>query len=145
MPEIKSVIFSMGALKSRGHDGLNAEFFQACWTTISEDFFKLIQDFFISHQMPSDINHTLLVLIAKKDLPQTVTDYRPISLCTIAYKTIAKIIANRLNVFFLIDSSLHTKVPSSKAGVFLIIQLSLKKQFILLLIPNEKTGLLPPR
>lgn len=42
------------------------------------------------------INRTFLVLIPKKENPQSFSNVRPISLCTILYKLIIKVIANRL-------------------------------------------------
>lgn len=92
--EIKQVIFAMGANRSPDHDGLNATFFKVCWDIISAEFYALIKEFFINNCLPSGANHTLLVLIAKKHDVLCAADNRLISLSTITYKTIAKIIAN---------------------------------------------------
>lgn len=42
------------------------------------------------------MNFTLLVLIPKIKNPTSLKMYRPISLCNMAYKTITKVIVNRL-------------------------------------------------
>lgn len=42
------------------------------------------------------INETLICLIPKGSAPKTASEYRPIALCTIRYKIIAKILTRRL-------------------------------------------------
>ncbi|RDX76194.1 hypothetical protein CR513_43845, partial [Mucuna pruriens] len=43
-----------------------------------------------------EINDTLIVLIPKIDRVQNMKNFRPISLCNVTYKTMAKILAQRL-------------------------------------------------
>jgi hypothetical protein len=44
------------------------------------------------------VNHSHIVLILKNKNPTRVTDYRPISLCNVLYKSVAKVLANRLKL-----------------------------------------------
>lgn len=53
-------------------------------------------DLFQSGHIPQEVNKTVVVLIPKTDHPDSFNMYRPISLCTVMYKTITKIVANRL-------------------------------------------------
>ncbi|TYI18065.1 hypothetical protein ES332_A07G065000v1 [Gossypium tomentosum] len=47
------------------------------------------------------VNRTLLLLIPKVDRHETVQQFRPISLCMVLYKIVAKVIINHLNPFLL--------------------------------------------
>ena len=60
---------------------------------------SFITNIFNSNHIPVEINRTLLVLIPKVDYPTSLKMFRPISLCTVPYKTVTKIIANRLHDF----------------------------------------------
>ncbi|KAA3478899.1 reverse transcriptase [Gossypium australe] len=44
-----------------------------------------------------DINKTCIVLIPKTDKPKTMSQFQPISLCTVIYKIIAKMMVNRMS------------------------------------------------
>jgi hypothetical protein len=55
-----------------------------------------VRCFFIDGLMPEDINETIIVLIQKNNDPSSLKDYRPIALCNVLYKIVAKCIANRL-------------------------------------------------
>lgn len=60
------------------------------------------------------LNHTFLVLIPKVDIPQTISQFRPISLCNVYYKIIAKLLASRLKNFIshMISEHQSAFVPS---------------------------------
>ena len=97
--EIKEAIFSMGALKSPGPDGLNALFYQSQRSIVGSSVVKTIKNFFDDPEKIRNINETFIVLIPKKDHPETFRDLRPISLCNVIYKVITKIVANRMKGF----------------------------------------------
>ena len=42
------------------------------------------------------LNHTFISLIPKVKNPEFITEFRPIALCNILYKLVAKVLANRL-------------------------------------------------
>jgi hypothetical protein len=47
--------------------------------------------------MQQGINDTVIVLLPKKDEPNQLKDFRPISLCNVIYKVISKCLVNRLH------------------------------------------------
>ncbi|KAH9666802.1 putative ribonuclease H protein [Citrus sinensis] len=94
--EIKSAVFSMKPLKALDTDGLHAIFYQSQWYVVGPSFCRFIDDIFTTGKVPQEINTTLLVLIPKEEHPTSLKMFRPISLCTMAYKTVTKIIATRL-------------------------------------------------
>ncbi|KAH9670348.1 reverse transcriptase domain-containing protein [Citrus sinensis] len=94
--EIKNVVFCMKALKAKGIDSLHALFYQTQWNVVGNSVCKLIKDIFSGTEVPKELNRTLLVLIPKSDNPTSLKLFRPISLCPVIYKTIIKLLANRL-------------------------------------------------
>jgi hypothetical protein len=46
--------------------------------------------------MPLSLKSTFIALIPKKDNPNSLDDFRPISLCNCIYKIVSKVIARRL-------------------------------------------------
>jgi hypothetical protein len=79
-----------------GPDGLNAAFYKASWDWIANDVYDLVASFYRSGYLPAEINYTHITLIPKINAPLTPKDYRPISLCNVAYKIIAKSLADRI-------------------------------------------------
>ena len=97
--EISDALFQIGPLKAPGTDGFLARFYQRNWGTIKEEVIAGVKLFFATGNMPANINHTAIVLIPKVDQPSNLREFRPISLCTVLYKVIAKCLANRLRPF----------------------------------------------
>ena len=109
--EIKEVVFSMAAENAPGPDGFSAGFFVECWDTVNMDVINAVQVFFKGDELPRGWKATFLALIPKKDDPESFSEFRPISLCNVCYKFIAKIMANRLGTIL-------PKLVSPEQGAF---------------------------
>ena len=94
--EIHKAIFSLKPFKALGMDGLHASYFHHFQHTMGPFVIKEIQSIFSSKKAPSYLNQTLVVLIPKRDGPETLVHFRPISLCSTVYKTVSKIIINKI-------------------------------------------------
>lgn len=94
--EVKNAVFDLGALKAPGPDGLNGDFYQKNWATISSDVIATIEEFFSSGSIGNCINDTLVALIPKVQHPESISQLRPISCCNFIYKIISKIIVKRI-------------------------------------------------
>lgn len=64
--------------------------------------------------LPSELNHTHIVLILKCKKLETLTQFRSINLCNVAYKIASKTIANRLKS--ILDAIIFPSQPASVLG-----------------------------
>ena len=94
--EIHKAFCDMGPTKAPGIDGLHAVFYQSQWPNVGRFVCSFIREIFAGKDVPHEINKTLLVLIPKKENPDSLKLFRPISLYTVIYKSITKIIVNRI-------------------------------------------------
>ncbi|KAG7541952.1 Endonuclease/exonuclease/phosphatase superfamily [Arabidopsis thaliana x Arabidopsis arenosa] len=94
--DIRLACFSIHADKAPGPDGFSASFFQTNWETVGKNIILEIQGFFSSGILPKNLNATHVRLIPKIKSPRTMKDYRPIALCSVYYKIIAKLLTKRL-------------------------------------------------
>ncbi|GKD00740.1 hypothetical protein Tco_1171014, partial [Tanacetum coccineum] len=94
--EIKNAMFSMGNEKSPGPDGFTAAFFKEAWDIVGNDVMLAVREFFINGKLLKELNHTIIALIPKVSSPARVNDFRPISCCNVLFKSVSKIIANRI-------------------------------------------------
>jgi hypothetical protein len=94
--EISDTLFQIGPLKAPGPDGFPARFFQKNWKIMKPDVVTGVKRFFQNGQMPSGVNDTSIVLLPKKEDPEQLKDFCPISLCNVIYKVISKCLVNRL-------------------------------------------------
>jgi hypothetical protein len=94
--EIKMALFQMHPSKAPGVDGFTAGFFQRHWDLIREDLVRAVLGVLNGGEWLPHINETTIVLIPKVRHPQSIKQFRPISLCNVIYKLCAKTIANRM-------------------------------------------------
>lgn len=94
--EVKTTLFGMHPDKSPGPDGMSPGFFQKYWQVVGDDIVKLVQNFFTMGKFEEYITETNIVMIPKKQNPETMADLRPIALCNVVYKVVSKALANRL-------------------------------------------------
>eukprot|EP00253_Pinus_taeda_P008374 PITA_08374 len=94
--EIEWSILSMPLDKAPGPDGFTVAFYRTHWEIIKKDYIKMAKNFFTKCKMGSSIKSSHLALIPKDPNPQSFDRFRPISLCSVSYKIITKILANRL-------------------------------------------------
>jgi hypothetical protein len=94
--EISDALFQIGPLKAPGADGFPARFFQRNWGALKEEIIPAVKEFFRTGVMPGGVNDATIVMIPKVDNPTKVTEFRPISLCNVIYKVLAKCLVNRL-------------------------------------------------
>ena len=97
--EILKAVKELGALKAPGKDGFPGLFFQRYWHIVGDSVIMVVKQFFETGIMPPTLNKTLVVLIPKIPDPETLNQFRPISLCNFVYKIISKILSNRLKPF----------------------------------------------
>ncbi|KAJ0007624.1 hypothetical protein Pint_29766 [Pistacia integerrima] len=93
--KVEKAVFNMNGLGSPGPDGFPAIFYQKHWQIIGPNVCAAVRDAFCSRSWPQDFNATLIALIPKVKTPSKVSEFRPISLCNVLYKILAKVLANR--------------------------------------------------
>ncbi|XP_042944649.1 uncharacterized protein LOC122278535 [Carya illinoinensis] len=94
--EVVQALNQMEPSKAPGPDGMPPLFYQKYWTVVGKDVTEAVLKVLNEGVFPAELNHTHIALIPKKDKPETVAEYRPISLCNVAYKLISKVLSNRL-------------------------------------------------
>lgn len=94
--EVWDVVRQIDSQKAPGPDGLTALFYKQYWPIVKQDVTAMIQNVFRTGFLLNELNHTNIAFIPKVENPNLVSHYRPISLCNVSYKILAKILSNRL-------------------------------------------------
>jgi hypothetical protein len=94
--ELKEVLHSFQKDKIPGPDGWTIDFFVGIYDIIGKDILKVVEESCINGHIHAPLNATFISLIPKKDDPQTLEDFKPISLCNNIYKVVSKVISRRI-------------------------------------------------
>jgi len=94
--EIDHALAQMSPMKALGPDGFDVSFYQKHWQTVGVSVRKTALDFLNHGKIAPTVNSTYIVLVPKSYPTLSESDFRPISLCNVLYKIIAKVLANRV-------------------------------------------------
>ncbi|CAH1432193.1 unnamed protein product [Lactuca virosa] len=83
------------------------------WHIVGKEVCKAVKEFFLNGQLLQAVNHTILALLPKVEVPNTMKDFHPISCCNVIYKCITKIIVTRISPFLhnLVDVNQSAFIP----------------------------------
>ncbi|KAJ9566861.1 LOW QUALITY PROTEIN: hypothetical protein OSB04_002827 [Centaurea solstitialis] len=84
--EIRTAMFQIGNDKAPGK----------AWGVVGPDITIAIHNFFYRGRLAKELNHTLLCMLPKSPNASMVSEFRPISCCSVIYKCISKVIVQRM-------------------------------------------------
>ena len=108
--KVKEALNQMAPFTAPGPDGTSPIFYKSFWHIVGENVTTVVLRALNLGIVPESINTTFITFIPKIKNPKKVFDFRPISLCNVIYKLIAKVVANRLKKF------LANFVPDSQSA-----------------------------
>lgn len=94
-------------------DGLSIIFFKKFWNVVGSNVCDAVKNFFNGEFLLKELNATNHFLIPKAVSLETISHFRPTSLCNFLYKIISKTLANRLKPFLgnIISPNQSTFIP----------------------------------
>lgn len=106
---IRSAMFAMDNSKSLGPDGFTAGFFKLHWDIVGRSVCDTNKSFLVTGYLLKEWNHSIMVMILKKDIPEEVSNLRLISLCNTIYKCASKCLVMRMKSFLpsIVSQSQH--------------------------------------
>lgn len=94
--EVKRALDAIGDMKAPGPDGLPSIFYKQMWDVVGTKVCEEVLQVLNGGCMPGGWNDTIIALIPKVEVPESVTELRPISLCNVLYKIVSMVLSNRL-------------------------------------------------
>ena len=111
--ELKKLINCMNKNKTPGIDGLPVEFYCKMWNIIGREFLRVVQLILKENALVASQRMSVIALIPKDGDTRFIKNWRPISMLTVDYKIIAKLISNRLSLILpkLISKEQFCSIP----------------------------------
>lgn len=79
-------------MKAQGPDGFHANFYQKAWDIVGDNISSHTIRILEGGELNQAMAEALLVLIPKTERPETIKNFRPISLCNVSFKLVTKVI-----------------------------------------------------
>ncbi|KAE8705254.1 hypothetical protein F3Y22_tig00110429pilonHSYRG00378 [Hibiscus syriacus] len=135
--EVRNAFFMMKPWKASGEDGFHACVYQEMWCTFRFSLTEIVNSALETGSFPIELNHTLIALILKVGSSNSIKQFRPISLCTVAYKIITKVLVNRLRP--LLDKLVSPLQASFIPGRQAVDNILLAQEFFI--SPSARSGI----
>jgi hypothetical protein len=130
--EVKRAILEMPKENAPGPDGFIGAFYSSCWTTVQSDVVQAMRQL---AQFRGENFHLLntanIVLLPKKEMAESIRDYRPISLVHSIAKIFSKILVSRLppHLAEMVSSSQSTFVKKRSIHDNFVLVQGIAKEF----------------
>ncbi|PKU66661.1 Putative ribonuclease H protein [Dendrobium catenatum] len=98
LDEVKKAVFDGNENTAPGPDGFTYAFYRKSWHLLGLQVYNAVKNFLECGTLPRGVKASAITLIPKCSHASNINDFRPISLCNVLYKIVAKVIANRLKV-----------------------------------------------
>ena len=92
--EVLLALKQMAPLTTPGLNGMSPIFYKTYWHIVDEKVVSIVLNALNSGMVHESLNSTFISLILKVKNPKSVSKFRPISLCNVVYKLIAKVVFN---------------------------------------------------
>ena len=96
--EVQQALKQMAFLIALGSNGMSPIFYKSFQHIVDDDVTTTVLNALNSDNVHDSLNSTFISLVPKIKNPKKVLNFRPISLCNVVYKLIAKVLINRLKL-----------------------------------------------
>nr|POE64448.1 line-1 reverse transcriptase like [Quercus suber] len=97
--DVRNGLWGLKPFKALGPDGLHIGFYQHFWHDVWKSVCEEAKAIFKDGLVLEHANDTLVTLILKCQSPESLNNYRLISFCNLVYKTVSKILVERIRPY----------------------------------------------